>query len=179
MASAKGKTTSATTNAGTPHAINVFTVNNDKSPATWPVPAGRLGTQPGRLGNAWTVVCRCGFVVLCKGLVGGAKPCASAASSASRSISLTGWRAGSLSCNRGRSFAFLLARTRNWCWRLSLGSFVAPAAARACLKVPPKSAAKPVRVEASQATPSKAGRWTICGLSGEASRDYGRSGSLQ
>ena len=83
MASAKGKTTSATTNAGTPHAINVFTVNSDRSPATWPVPAGRLGTQPGRLGNAWTAVgLRCGFVDACSGLVGGAKAllvCASAA----------------------------------------------------------------------------------------------------
>ena len=82
MASAKGKTTSATTKAGTPQAINVFTVNSDKSPATWPVPAGRLGTQPGRLGNAWTAVAlRCGFVT-CKGRVGGAKAllvCASAA----------------------------------------------------------------------------------------------------
>ena len=72
MASAKGKTTSATTKAGTPQAINVFTVNRDKSPATWPVPAGSDGTQPGRLGNAWTAVGRCGLVT-CKGRVGGAK----------------------------------------------------------------------------------------------------------
>ena len=34
-------------------------------------------------------------------------------------------------------------------------------------------------METSQTTLSKAARWTICGLSDDASRDYGRSGRLQ
>ena len=110
MASAKGKTTSATTNAGTPQAINVFTVNKDKSPATWPVPAGRLGTQPGRLGNAATAVDLCGFVA-CRGRVGGAKAllvCASAARRRTLIMSLLTVRATCVVCGSApRRFEFV------------------------------------------------------------------------
>ena len=66
---------------------------------------GRLGTQPGSDGNAWTAVGLCGFVT-CRGRVGGAKAllvCASAARSASRGIIISDYSESRLSVLQLRS----------------------------------------------------------------------------